>query len=138
VERIRQVGRRLTSAQPREVVVGNIVRRVLGLVREVVDDQGDGQTPTGSEPSHSPAHHQHDSLSRPSLASSMSTFSPLKHAVVEPMHMSMISENMSDSGELSRTRCLDCSLNQPTRPLTQVHHQDRCRLLAKEHSQLST
>ena len=38
VERIRQVGRRLTSAQPREVVVGNIVRRVLGLVREVVED----------------------------------------------------------------------------------------------------
>jgi translation initiation factor eIF-2B subunit beta len=102
VERIRQVGRRLTSAQPREVVVGNIVRRVLGLVREVVDEQGDGQTPTGSEPSHTPAHHQHDSLQRPSFASSMSTFSPLKHAVMEPMHMSMISENMSDSGELSR------------------------------------
>ena len=40
VERIRQVGRRLTSAQPREVVVGNIVRRVLGLVREVVDENG--------------------------------------------------------------------------------------------------
>jgi translation initiation factor eIF-2B subunit beta len=103
VERIRQIGRRLTSAQPREVVVGNIVRRVLGLVREVVDDQADGQqTPTGSEASHTPAHHQHDSLHRPTLASSMSTFSPLKHAVLEPMQMSMISENMSDSGELSR------------------------------------
>ncbi|KAL5120087.1 GCD complex subunit gcd7 [Pleosporales sp. CAS-2024a] len=100
VERIRQVGRRLTSAQPREVVVGNIVRRVLGLVRDVVDQQRDGQTPTGSEPGH--AAHHHDSLHRPSLASSMSTFSPLKHAVVEPMHMSIISENMSDSGELSR------------------------------------
>jgi translation initiation factor eIF-2B subunit beta len=101
VERIRQVGRRLTGAQPREVVVGNIVRRVLGLVREVVDDQGDGQTPTGSEPSYTPGRN-HDSLHRPQLSSSMSTFSPLKHAVAEPMHMSMISENMSDSGELSR------------------------------------
>jgi translation initiation factor eIF-2B subunit beta len=101
LERIRQVGRRLTSAQPREVVVGNIVRRVLGLVREVVDEQTDGQTPTGSEPQ-TPAHSQHDSLHRPSLASSMSTFSPLKHAIAEPMHVSVISENMSDSGELSR------------------------------------
>jgi translation initiation factor eIF-2B subunit beta len=102
VERIRQVGRRLTSAQPREVVVGNVVRRVLGLVREVVDEQADGQTPTGSEPGHTPSHSQHDSLHRPALASSMSTFSPLKHASAEPMHMSVISENMSDSGELSR------------------------------------
>lgn len=103
VERIRQVGRRLTSAQPREVVVGNIVRRVLGLIREVVDEQGgEGQTPTGSEPSHTPGAHQHDSLSRPALGSSLSTFSPLKHAVIEPMHMSIISESMSDSGELSR------------------------------------
>jgi translation initiation factor eIF-2B subunit beta len=102
IERIRQVGRRLTSAQPREVVVGNIVRRVLGLVREVVDEQADGQTPTGSEPAHTPARSQHDSLHRPPLASTLSTFSPLKHALTEPMHMSLISENMSDSGELSR------------------------------------
>jgi translation initiation factor eIF-2B subunit beta len=102
VERIRQVGRRLIAAQPREVVVGNIVRRVLGLVREVVDQQADEQTPNGSEPSHTPAPSQHDSLHRPSLSSSLSTFSPLKHAAAEPMHLSLISENMSDSGELSR------------------------------------
>lgn len=82
--------------------MGNIVRRVLGLVREVVDEQADEQTPNGSEPSHTPARSQHDSLNRPALSSTLSTFSPLKHAVAEPMHMSMISENMSDSGELSR------------------------------------
>ncbi|KAF3032598.1 GCD complex subunit gcd7 [Didymella heteroderae] len=99
VERIRQVGRRLTSAQPREVVVGNIVRRVLGLVREVVDENADGQTPTGSE---APTPVPNDSLHRPTLASSMSTFSPLKHAVAEPMHVGVYDGNMSDSGELSR------------------------------------
>ncbi|KAF1849898.1 translation initiation factor eIF-2B subunit beta [Cucurbitaria berberidis CBS 394.84] len=102
VERIRQVGRRLTSAQPREVVVGNIVRRVLGLVREVVDENADGQTPTGSEPGHATPHAHHDSLHRPSLNSSISTFSPLKHAVAEPMHTSIYADNMSDSSELSR------------------------------------
>ncbi|KAJ4365217.1 GCD complex subunit gcd7 [Neocucurbitaria cava] len=102
VERIRQVGRRLTSAQPREVVVGNIVRRVLGLVREVVDEHADGQTPTGSEPGHATPHAHHDSLQRPTLNSSISTFSPLRHAVAEPMHTGVYSDNMSDSGEFSR------------------------------------
>lgn len=35
--RIRQVGQRLVAAQPRELAVGNIVRRVLGVIREVVE-----------------------------------------------------------------------------------------------------
>lgn len=99
IERIRQVGRRLTSAQPREVVVGNIVRRVLGLVREVVDEHAEGQTPTGSEPA--TPHAPHDSLHRPPLNSTISTFSPLRHAVLEPTHSSVY-DNMSDSSEMSR------------------------------------
>ena len=32
------VGRRLVAAQPREMVVGNIVRRVLGLIRDEAED----------------------------------------------------------------------------------------------------
>ncbi|KAF2872645.1 translation initiation factor eIF-2B subunit beta [Massariosphaeria phaeospora] len=102
VERIRQVGRRLTSAQPREVVVGNIVRRVLGLIREVVDDNGDNDTNPPSEHGHG-AHAQHDSLQRPPLASSISTFSPLKHAASEMMNTPYYpspSESMSESREL--------------------------------------
>ena len=40
-----EVGRRLIVAQPRELVVGNIVRRVLGLIREEAeDDRGEGET----------------------------------------------------------------------------------------------
>ena len=100
VERIRQVGRRLTSAQPREVVVGNIVRRVLGLVREVVEENIGGDMTTGSDTGHSTPYTPHDSLTRPSLASSISTFSPLKHAASEPTDTSVMSETMSESGEL--------------------------------------
>ncbi|KAF2005019.1 nagb/rpia/CoA transferase-like protein [Amniculicola lignicola CBS 123094] len=104
VNRIRDVGKRLTAAQPREVVVGNIVRRVLGLVREVVEENQDGETNATSDVGHGQgglAHH--DSLSRPQLHSSISTFSPLRHAAAEPMDSSFhYSENMSDSGELSR------------------------------------
>jgi translation initiation factor eIF-2B subunit beta len=102
IERIKQVGRRLTSAQPREVVVGNIVRRVLGLVREVVDEHAEGQTPTGSEPGHNASHMQHDSLHRPALHSSISTFSPLRHAIVEPSHTSVYPDTASDASEQSR------------------------------------
>lgn len=37
IERIRALARRLIHAQPRELVVGNIARRVLGLIREVIE-----------------------------------------------------------------------------------------------------
>ena len=37
--RIRSLGRRLAAAQPQELAVGNIVRRILAVVREVVEDE---------------------------------------------------------------------------------------------------
>ncbi|EAW07888.1 translation initiation factor eIF2B subunit beta [Aspergillus clavatus NRRL 1] len=42
IERVQSVGRRLVAAQPREMVVGNIVRRVLGLIRDEAEDERDG------------------------------------------------------------------------------------------------
>lgn len=42
IQRIRDVGRRLVAAQPREMAVGNIVRRILGIVREVAEDDVEG------------------------------------------------------------------------------------------------
>ncbi|KAH8697013.1 translation regulator GCD7 [Talaromyces proteolyticus] len=67
IERVQSVGRRLMIAQPRELVVGNIVRRVLGLIRDEAEDERDADffmaseagsdsrphTPHGAE-SHSP------------------------------------------------------------------------------------
>ncbi|KAL2073714.1 hypothetical protein VTL71DRAFT_11040 [Oculimacula yallundae] len=46
LERIQEVGRRLVAAQPREMVVGNIVRRVLGMVR---DEAKEDRTEDGSD-----------------------------------------------------------------------------------------
>lgn len=37
LERVRVLGRKIINAQPRELVIGNIVRRVLGLIREVIE-----------------------------------------------------------------------------------------------------
>lgn len=42
IQRIRDVGRRLVAAQPREMAVGNIVRRILGIVREIAEDDLEG------------------------------------------------------------------------------------------------
>ncbi|OQD77675.1 hypothetical protein PENDEC_c002G04536 [Penicillium decumbens] len=43
IERVQSVGRRLIAAQPREMVVGNIVRRVLGLIREEAEGDHDAE-----------------------------------------------------------------------------------------------
>ncbi|RPA85438.1 translation regulator GCD7 [Ascobolus immersus RN42] len=48
ISKIREIGRRLTRAQPRELAVGNIVRRVLGLIREEVEN--DSPPPSASLP----------------------------------------------------------------------------------------
>ncbi|KAF2745757.1 nagb/rpia/CoA transferase-like protein [Sporormia fimetaria CBS 119925] len=98
VERVRDIGRRLTSAQPREVVVGNIVRRVLGLIREVVNDNIDSDTnATNSDLVSSSQPHQ----DRPHLSSTISSFSPLKHAATEPTNAT-IHEPLSESTEFSK------------------------------------
>lgn len=43
IERVQSVGRRLVAAQPKEMVVGNIVRRVLGLIRDEAEDDRDAE-----------------------------------------------------------------------------------------------
>ncbi|RYP53809.1 hypothetical protein DL768_001260 [Monosporascus sp. mg162] len=60
ISRIRSVGSELVKAQPRELVVGNVVRRVLGLIRdEALEDRNDPGSDSISdlrEASPSPAH----------------------------------------------------------------------------------
>ena len=44
IQRVQQVGQRLLAAQPREMAIGNIVRRVLGVIREEADEDREGET----------------------------------------------------------------------------------------------
>ena len=44
IEQVQQVGKRLSAAQPREMAIGNIVRRVLGVIREEAEEDRDGET----------------------------------------------------------------------------------------------
>lgn len=61
ISRVREVGQRLIADQPRELVVGNIVRRVLGLIREVLEDGVDADGAASNEAGHTAGSRQaHD------------------------------------------------------------------------------
>ncbi|CAM1500579.1 Fc.00g097410.m01.CDS01 [Cosmosporella sp. VM-42] len=50
IENVSRVGRRLVEAQPKELVIANIVRRVLGLIRdEAAEDRNEGASESQSE-----------------------------------------------------------------------------------------
>lgn len=58
IGRVQLIGRRLVTAQPHELVIGNIVKRVLGLIRdEAEQDRNDNgvDTPPNATPSLPPA-----------------------------------------------------------------------------------
>ncbi|KAF9887490.1 GCD complex subunit gcd7 [Aspergillus nanangensis] len=96
IERVQSVGRRLVAAQPREMVVGNIVRRVLGLIRDEAEDDRDAdfnlsEAGSESQPQTPRATDDHsDSLftrhERPtvSMSTPISMFSLLSHPEPEP------------------------------------------------------
>ncbi|KZF25653.1 nagb/rpia/CoA transferase-like protein [Xylona heveae TC161] len=86
IERIQLVGQRLQAAQPRELSIGNIVRRILGLVREEAEEDRDADASALSEPgTDSQPGTPRISGVRPPLSSSISTLSPLRHGAIEPL-----------------------------------------------------
>ena len=104
IQRVQQVGQRLCVAQPREMAVGNIVRRVLGLIRAEAEEDRDGDMSAYSDAGtdgtpHSPTRGN----ARPNLSSSISTFSPLRHGATEPTDALGMSVDTGDedAGELT-------------------------------------
>ena len=86
VERIRDVGRRLVAAQPREMAVGNIVRRVLDIIREVAEGEQAGTESEDNSAPLSPTTGPTEG-SRPALLHSWSTFNPLSHPAALPQDL---------------------------------------------------
>ncbi|MCJ1412331.1 GCD complex subunit gcd7 [Ptychographa xylographoides] len=96
IERVQKVGARLTAAQPREISVGNIVRRVLGVIREEADEDRNDDG-SGFSEANSDSRPQTPRESRPGFPS---TLIPLRHGGVEPTEASLppaVSENMIQS-----------------------------------------
>ena len=86
IARIRHVGCRLVGAQPRELAVGNVVRRVLGLIREVRAENAEGgqqgSSSNGGDDSYQTSPKVAGEASRPTLPKSVTDFMPLKAAVM--------------------------------------------------------
>ncbi|KAJ4160048.1 uncharacterized protein LMH87_007980 [Akanthomyces muscarius] len=78
IDNVSQVGRRLVKAQPTELAIGNIVRRVLGLIRdEAAEERHDPEDETQSEASVPAARPDTDGYAspkpRPQLSSTLSS-----------------------------------------------------------------
>lgn len=89
IERVQEVGQRLVSAQPKEMAVGNIVRRVLGVIRDEAEEDREPGTSSYSDADsesrpHTPKENDPRSHQRPAISSSISTFSPLRLGGIEP------------------------------------------------------
>ncbi|TQV91310.1 translation regulator GCD7 [Cordyceps javanica] len=78
IDNVSQVGRRLVKAQPTELAIGNIVRRVLGLIRdEAAEERHDQEDETQSEASTPAVRPDTDGYAsprpRPQLSSTLSS-----------------------------------------------------------------
>ncbi|KAK4697152.1 translation initiation factor eIF-2B subunit beta, partial [Lecanoromycetidae sp. Uapishka_2] len=88
IERVQLVGQRLISAQPRELAIGNIVRRVLGVIRMETEEDREGETSgysdagTDSRPQ-TPKEQESRTTSSPTLSPRNPTSSPLRHGQSE-------------------------------------------------------
>jgi translation initiation factor eIF-2B subunit beta len=79
IERIQDVGKRLIEAQPREMVVGNIIRRVLGMIRdEAKEDRNDDVSDSASNSQMGSPHREHNDLGPSHVGGPPPTFSPLR------------------------------------------------------------
>lgn len=89
IERVQEVGQRLVSAQPKEMTVGNIVRRVLGVIRDEVEEDREPGTSSyysdGDSESrpHTPKENDLRSHQRPVIASSISIYNSSRHGGIE-------------------------------------------------------
>ncbi|KAK6007884.1 hypothetical protein QM012_004698 [Aureobasidium pullulans] len=97
IERVRKVGQRLIAAQPREMAVGNIVRRVLGLIREVEETGLDAGAFSEADHSDEPQQSHNNSLHRPAMNSHISDFSPLHHSAAGPTNVDLRQGSLSSA-----------------------------------------
>lgn len=97
--RIQQVGQRLIEAQPREMVVGNIVRRVLGMIREEAKEERNEDSDAGMNSQHtSPSRPVRESISeRTGHSSSNTALSPLRQNSVSATEITMTEKEDDDS-----------------------------------------
>ena len=115
IKRIQEVGQQLADAQPKELAVGNIVRRVLGVIRDEAEEDREGDESLYSEAEAesplAPEEGEDSSLKQQARSTPSLTSSPLRHGAISSKDFQLSS--YSESGQNIKD---DTSAQQ--RPLT--------------------
>ena len=97
IKRVHEVGQKLTLAQPKELAVGNIVRRVLGVIRDEAEENRDADASdagTDSRP-RTPARQESSPVEEKAASSSPSASSPFRHGSLGSLNASTSSADFS-------------------------------------------
>lgn len=90
----------LTSAQPKELAVGNIVRRVLGVIRDEAEENREGEdslySEVGDEDAQSATDGEASSTEQKTRSSSPSTSSPLQHGTLNSKNPNTPGQNIQN------------------------------------------
>ena len=100
IERVQEVGQKLTDAQPKELAVGNIVRRVLGVIRDEAEEDREGEEglyseAEGESPS-TPEKAEDSSLEQQAHSAQSSTSSPLRQGAISSQDSSTYNESIQN------------------------------------------
>ena len=104
IARVKSVGRRLITAQPKEMVVGNVIRRVLGLIREIAEDKTEPDGFPFETEGRSQTKLQNDSFSTQQPQLGIQALSPLTYSSPEHVGSNTTTSTDSDSKEISQQR----------------------------------
>ncbi|RQM05568.1 hypothetical protein DH86_00001592 [Scytalidium sp. 3C] len=100
--RIQHVGQRLMEAQPREMAVGNVVRRVLGMIREEAkEDRNEEYSDSGTNSQRGSPRRQSTvsdlGISKPGATHSVASFSPLRFGTTDGTEVTDSNDDASES-----------------------------------------
>lgn len=102
IKRVQEVGQTLTVAQPKELAVGNVVRRVLGVIRDEAEEDRDGDgSQIGTDSPRNARNGREYPLVEHARSSSSSTSSPLRHGALNSQDLSTTDggfQNARDDG----------------------------------------
>ena len=107
IKRVQEVGQQLVLAQPKELAVGNIVRRILGVIRLEAEENREANASnadTGSRPRSpsTPVGHNHPPFDERAASSSSSASSPLRHGNLGIMKAPILSTDFLKIDEEGR------------------------------------
>ena len=118
IGRVQEVGQKLTDAQPKELAVGNIVRRVLGVIRDEAEEDREGEenlyNEVGGERPQIREESEDLSLQQQARSSPSSTSNPQPHGAIGSKDLSTYNESAQNIKDdtLAQQRAL--TLSQPS------------------------